>query len=303
MLEAVLTDLPDIKAPELSFETLKLVLKRLRPLQRYSFCVEACEEGDETKLRSGFLKMLKGNLSLEEVVALYSASVVLFLQSGNERPCNQRLELLNATFGYSDTLKPTMIHYATGEMLSSLRLACSDEEHCFVYILEAIPHILVASDTGKMISLGLLRALIATLSGCQIILHIYRSVWETWEMLNQISQNTILLDWSLRRTYVFLKAFALLTATAAFNSCNAELKQAGYRGFELPDKASEIAEWFKTLRNRLEEKHKDLNCKEGIMLVRFMDHNILAYLTETGNESTSEVGNEAVSEAGNDTTA
>ncbi|XP_016989884.1 uncharacterized protein LOC108052071 isoform X2 [Drosophila rhopaloa] len=177
MLEAVLTDLPDIKAPELSFETLKLVLKRLRPLQRYSFCVEACEEGDETK------------------------------------------------------------------------------------------------------------------------------VWETWEMLNQISQNTILLDWSLRRTYVFLKAFALLTATAAFNSCNAELKQAGYRGFELPDKASEIAEWFKTLRNRLEEKHKDLNCKEGIMLVRFMDHNILAYLTETGNESTSEVGNEAVSEAGNDTTA
>ncbi|XP_052859299.1 uncharacterized protein LOC128266668 isoform X1 [Drosophila gunungcola] len=301
MLEAILTDLPAIKAPELSFEQLKMVLKRLRPLQRYSFCVEACEEGDAEKLRAGFLKLLKGYLSLEEVVALYSASVGLFLLAEDEceKPCNQRLELLNETFGYSDTLKPTMIHYATVEMLSSIRLASSDEEHCFVHLLEALPHILVASDTGKMISLGLLRALIATISGCQIILHIYRSVWEIWEMLNQISHNSIMLDWSLRRTYIFVKAFAMLIATAAFNSCNAELKQAGYRGFDLPPKPMEIAEWFKTLRDRLEEKHKELKCLEGIMLVRFMDHNILAYLTDTGNESTSEVGNEAASEAAN----
>ncbi|KAH8346568.1 hypothetical protein KR084_005179, partial [Drosophila pseudotakahashii] len=97
--------------------------------------------------------------------------------------------------------------------------------------------------------LGLLRALIATISGSQIILHIYRSV---------ISHNNILLDWSLRRTYVLVKAFALLTATVAFNSSNRELKLAGYRGFDLPPKATEIAEWFKTLRDRLEEKHKEL---------------------------------------------
>lgn len=122
-------------------------------------------------------------------------------------------------------------------------------------------------------------------------------------MVPQISQNTILLDWSLRKTYVLLKAFSLLMAAAAFNSGNLELKQAGYRGFELPNNITEISDWFKTLRDRLEEKHTKLKCKVGLQLVRFVDHNILAYLTETGNESTSEAGNEATSEAGNDTAA
>jgi len=35
----------------------------------------------------------------------------------------------------------------------------------------------------------------------------------------------------------------------------------------------------------------------------FMDHNILVYFTEKGNESTSEEGNEAAPKAGNDITA
>ncbi|XP_070072564.1 uncharacterized protein [Drosophila takahashii] len=267
MLEANFSDFPDIKAPDLTLNQLKIILKRLRPLQRYSFCVEACEDDDVGTLREGFLQMLKSNLSLEEVVALYSASVALFLLDENEdeRPCGQRLELLNGSFAYSDTLKPTMIHYATIEILSSLKLATSEEEHYFVYLLEVIPHILVASDTGKMISLGLLRAIIAIISGSQIILHIYRSLWESFEMLQQVSHNNILLDWSLRRTYVLVKAFALLTASVAFNSSNQELKRAGYRGFELPPKATEIVEWFKTLRDRLEEKHKALKCQKGLM--------------------------------------
>ncbi|KAH8340851.1 uncharacterized protein [Drosophila kikkawai] len=303
MLDAELNDLPDIKAPELTFEHLVKVLSSLRPLQRYSFCVEAQNEGDVDKLYKGFLKLLKGNLSLEEVVALYSASVVLFLLADDdrERSCNQRLELLNKTFNYSDTLKPTMIHFATVEMMNSLRLANTNEEYFFIYLLDAIPHVLVASDTGKMISLGLLRALIAVLSGSRIILYIYRSLWEAWEMVPQISQNMILLEWSLRRTYALLKAFSLLMAAVAFNSGNRELKQAGYRGFELPNCTTEISDWFRTLRDRLEEKHTELKCKVGLQLVRFVDHNILASLTETGNESTSEAGNEATSEAGNDT--
>ncbi|XP_020799384.1 uncharacterized protein LOC110177147 [Drosophila serrata] len=305
MLNAELAGLPDIKAPELTFENLVKVLKTLRPLQRYSFCVEAQNEGDVDKLYRGFLKLLKGNLSLEEVVALYSASVVLFLLADNEweRLCNQRLELLNKTFNYSDTLKPTMIHYATVEMLNSLKAANANEEYFFVYLLDAIPHILVASDTGKMICLGLLRSLIAVLSGSPIILYIYRSLREAWEMVPQISQNVILLEWSLRKTYVLLKAFSLLMSAVALNSANLELEQAGYRGFELPNNTAEISDWFKTLRDRLKEKHTDLKCKVGLQLVRFVDHNILAYLNETGNESNSEAGNEATSEVGNDTAA
>ncbi|XP_017058622.1 uncharacterized protein LOC108099551 [Drosophila ficusphila] len=304
MEETKITDLIDIRAPDLTFAQLKAVLKHLRPLQRYSFCVEACEERNVDKLYAGFLKMLIGNLSIEEVVALYSATIGMFLleESEFETPSYRRLELLNAAFAFSDTLKPTMVHYATVEILESLKISSSDEEQHFIYLLETIPHIVVASDTGKMISLGLLRTIIAKLSGCQIILHIYRTLWEAWEMIKQVSQNAILLDWSLRRTFILFKAFAMLTATAALNSGNQELKQAGYRGFNMPPEVTEISDWFKTLRDRLEEKHKELKCREGLMLVRFVDQNILAYLTETGNESTSEVGNEANAEAGNETT-
>ncbi|KAH8418467.1 hypothetical protein KR009_004706 [Drosophila setifemur] len=292
MLDAKLTDLPDIRAPELTFEQLSAVLKGLRPLQRYSFCVEAQKDGDADKLLNGFLKLLKGNLSLEEVTCLYSASMLLLLvaETALDRPCNQRLELLNETFNYSDTLKPTMIHFATVEMLNSIKLATSSEEYCYVYLLEAITHILVASDTGKMISLGLLRAIIASMSDSSIILHIYRNLWEVWEMVQLISQDTILQEWSLRKTYILVKVFSILMATTAFNSCNQGLRQAGYRGFDLPPRATEFSDWFRALRDRLDEKHKELKCKEGLKLARFIDHNILAYLTETGNESTSEAG-------------
>ncbi|KAH8248419.1 hypothetical protein KR032_007630, partial [Drosophila birchii] len=97
--------------------------------------------------------------------------------------------------------------------------------------------------------LGLLRAVIAALSGSPITLYIYRSV----SILN-----VILLEWSLRKTYILLKAFSLLMAAAALNSGNLELKQAGYRGFELPNCTTEISDWFKSLRDRLEEKHTEL---------------------------------------------
>ncbi|KAH8386209.1 hypothetical protein KR200_001476 [Drosophila serrata] len=108
-----------------------------------------------------------------------------------------------------------------------------------------------------MICLGLLRSLIAVLSGSPIILYIYRSVRTI---------NVILLEWSLRKTYVLLKAFSLLMSAVALNSANLELEQAGYRGFELPNNTAEISDWFKTLRDRLKEKHTDLKCKVGLQV-------------------------------------
>lgn len=122
--------------------------------------------------------MLYSELSLEEVVSLYSASILLFVLrvDGHERPWHERLELLNGIFNYSDTLKPTMIHYATVETLYNIKLISAEREYCYMYLLEAIPHILVSSDTGKMISLCLLRGVLADFSNSTIILNIYRNV-------------------------------------------------------------------------------------------------------------------------------
>lgn len=128
-----------------------------------------------------FLKALKKDLSLEEITSLYSAAIMLLIL-GDPEIQNQRLELLNDCFNYSDMLKPTMIDYATRELLDNLKFAASlAENHTdydyMLYLLWAIPHIITASETGKMISLGLLRAFIVELANTSpVVMHIYRNV-------------------------------------------------------------------------------------------------------------------------------
>ncbi|XP_030565938.1 uncharacterized protein LOC115766223 [Drosophila novamexicana] len=256
---------------------------------------------DVQKICGDFLKALKKDLSLEEITSLYSAAIMLLIL-GDPEIQNQRLELLNDCFNYSDMLKPTMIDYATRELLDNLKFAASlAENHTdydyMLYLLWAIPHIITASETGKMISLGLLRAFIVELANTSpVVMHIYRNISEVWQMIKTLKVETILDEWSLKKIYTLVKSFALILATAAFNNNNAALKQAGYRGFELPqaETGAEITEWFKMLRNKLEEKHKEDKCKAGLMLVRFIDFNILNLLPEAGNEIASEPGNEAV---------
>ncbi|KAH8310448.1 hypothetical protein KR044_001376, partial [Drosophila immigrans] len=96
--------------------------------------------------------------------------------------------------------------------------------------------------------MGLLRAFISELANPEsdIVMYIYRNVIET--MVEQ---------WSLEKIYALVKSFGLILATAALNTNNAALKQAGYRGFELPQTETqiEISEWFKTLRNKLSVKY------------------------------------------------
>ncbi|XP_017142127.1 uncharacterized protein LOC108155674 isoform X1 [Drosophila miranda] len=296
MIEEKKSDLPELSVPAFKYEQFREVLLRMRALQRYSFCVEAQIDSDVGKLRKDFLRLLEDYLTLEEVTSLYTVSVLMFLVTQEERPrrCDEGLELLNASFNYSDTLKPTMIHYATITMLDSLKLTPCEEEHGYIYMLEAMPHILVACDTGKMIALGLLRAFIGALSNTTLVLHIYRSLWEVYDMVQSISQDTILADWSLCKTYILVKSFALLMSSTAFNSCNLGLRQAGYQGFQMPPIAAEISEWFTALRDKIEEKHTNLSSKSGFKLVRFIDQNILRYLTEESNETTSEAGIETV---------
>ncbi|KAH8399153.1 hypothetical protein KR215_003296, partial [Drosophila sulfurigaster] len=96
--------------------------------------------------------------------------------------------------------------------------------------------------------MGLLRAFISELSNPEsdIIMHIYRNVIDV-----------IVVEWSLCKIYTLVKSFGLILATAALNTNNAALKQAGYRGFELPQVETqiEISEWFKTLRNKMNDKN------------------------------------------------
>lgn len=120
-------------------------------------------------------------MSLEEITSLYSAAIMLLLL-GDPEILNQRLELLNDCLNYSDTLKPTMIDYITRELIETIKyaagLAESNTEYDYMlYFLWVIPHIITASETGKMISLGLLRSFIAELTNrAPIVMHIYRNV-------------------------------------------------------------------------------------------------------------------------------
>lgn len=133
------------------------------------------------KVCEGFCKALKRDLSLEEITSLYSAAIMLLLLSDPEIQ-NRRLELLNDCFNYSDTLKPTMIDYITRELIENFKYASSlaesnTEYDYMLYFLWAMPHIITASETGKMISLGLLRSFIAELANrTPIVMHIYRNV-------------------------------------------------------------------------------------------------------------------------------
>lgn len=109
----------------------------------------------------------------------------MLLLLGDPEILSERLELLNECFSYSDMLKPTMVDYATRELLDNFKFAATlNENHedydYILYLLTAIPHIITASETGKMISLGLLRAFIFELTSpgveSPIIMHIYRNV-------------------------------------------------------------------------------------------------------------------------------
>lgn len=87
-------------------------------------------------------------------------------------------------------------------------------------------------------------------------------------MVKTVNITAILEEWSLLKLYTFVKSFALILSTAGLNTNNIALKQAGYRGFELPQPETElaIAEWFKGLRNKLEEKHKADKSKTGLLV-------------------------------------
>ncbi|XP_043071069.1 uncharacterized protein LOC116805857 isoform X2 [Drosophila grimshawi] len=163
---------------------LREVLSKLHPIEKYYDSSElkcALEtQKDAEKLCADFSKALKGDLNLEEITSQYSAAIMLLLLSDPETQ-NQHLELLNDCFNYTDMLKPTMIDYATRELLENFKFSASlIENHTdydyMLYLLWAIPHIITASETGKMISLGLLRAFISELTKASpIIMHIYRN--------------------------------------------------------------------------------------------------------------------------------
>ncbi|XP_017874384.1 PREDICTED: uncharacterized protein LOC108621519 [Drosophila arizonae] len=288
----------------LKYIHLHQVLIKLRPLEQYydnSTLENKLEtQSDVQKVCEGFCKALKRDLSLEEVTSLYSAAIMLLLVSDPEIQ-NRRLELLNDCLNYSDTLKPTMIDYITRELIENFKyassLADSNTEYDYMlYFLWAMPHIITASETGKMISLGLLRSFIAELANqTPIVMHIYRNISEIWQMVKTINLDTILDEWSIHKIYVLIKSFSLSLSTAALNTKNSALKQAGYRGFELPhaEIENEISQWFKTLRNKLKDKHTADGTKSILMLVRFIDYNIISFLAEGSSEVASETGNEA----------
>lgn len=78
-----------------------------------------------------------------------------------------------------------MLDYATRKLIENFKLVASlnnknEDYNYMVYLLKVIPHIVTASDTGKMISLGLLRAFLAELTASDkvspIVMHIYRNV-------------------------------------------------------------------------------------------------------------------------------
>ncbi|XP_017845538.1 uncharacterized protein LOC108602042 [Drosophila busckii] len=245
------------------------------------------------------LKALKNPLNLEELVCTYSATIMLLLLDREMQ--SKRLEILSESFNYSDMLKPTMIHYATRELLETFKhLASLKEEEpedfdYMLYLLAYMPHIIIASETGKFISLSLLRSFIADLTRSPpIVMHIYRSISEVYQMIKAMDMTEILGEWSLLKIYIFVRSFSLILTTAALNTNNAALKQAGYRGFELPQGETELemSNWFKTLRNRLGEKHKNDSSRQSAELLRFIDFNILNFLSESGTEVTSEAGNE-----------
>ncbi|XP_030376065.1 uncharacterized protein LOC115625222 [Scaptodrosophila lebanonensis] len=273
-----------IEVPHFKYEQFQEVLRALPVDDLWSF---AENEEDVDKLCEDFLTIVRRKLSLEEVSSLYTISIMVYLLGPTRDLANrygQRVQLLGNCFNYSDTLKPTMIDYATRNMLQHFKLANKQDEAQTDYmlqLLQVIPHMLVASETGKMISFGLLRAFIAELSGSgqPIIMHIYRNITELWYMIKQINLDTVLEEWPLRKIYILTKSFALLMNSAAFGA-NTALKQAGYRGFELPANMADIKKWFDTLRNKIEEKHKDN--KAGKNLVRLIDFNIL--MPETENE-------------------
>lgn len=127
---------------------------------------------------------LKSDLNLEQISALYTGSIILYL-IGHLNNLNRHLELLNDCFNYSDMLKPTMIDYATRKLLENFKSATilsnkNEDYNYMLCLLSVIPHIVTASDTGKMISLGLLRAFLAELTASDkvppIVMHIYRNV-------------------------------------------------------------------------------------------------------------------------------
>lgn len=95
-----------------------------------------------------------------------------------------------------------------------------------------------------------------------------KKISEIWHLVKTVSITTILDEWSSLKLYTFVKSFALILSTAVLCTNNTALKQAGYRGFELPQSDVElaIAEWFKTLRNKLAEKHKIDKCKTGLLV-------------------------------------
>lgn len=297
----------DSNIKNFKYNQLCKVISRLTSLD-HSFNHEKLNEElksleDTQKLCGELAKALKRDLTLEQISSLYTASIMLLLL-GDPEILSERLELLNECFSYSDMLKPTMIDYATRELLENFKFAASlDGNHedydYMLYLLTAIPHIITASETGKMISLGLLRAFISELTTpdleSPIIMHIYRNISEVWQVIKPVKVETILNEWSLHKIYVFIKSVGIILATAALSTNNMALKQAGYRGFELPqiETQVEISDWFKTLRNKLDEKQTEEKSKSRLMLVRFIDFNILSFLTEAGNEVASEAGNDA----------
>ncbi|XP_060650050.1 uncharacterized protein LOC132787154 [Drosophila nasuta] len=294
----------DSSVRNVNYLQLRNVLSRLNNLDNYYNKDELKEKletlEDSLKLCGHLTIALKEDLSLEELSSLYTVAIMLLLL-GDLELLSVRLELLNECFNYADMLKPTMIDFVTRELLDNFKFTARLEENnkdydYMLYLLTALPHMITASETGKMISLGLLRAFISELSNPEsdIIMHIYRNISEIWQMIKPLKVDVIVVEWTLCKIYTLVKSFGLILATAALNTNNAALKQAGYRGFELPQVETqiEISEWFKTLRNKMNDKNKTEKTKSIFMLVRFIDFNILSSLAEAANEVASETGND-----------
>ncbi|XP_034487303.1 uncharacterized protein LOC117791611 isoform X2 [Drosophila innubila] len=177
----------DSNVKNFKYLQLRKVLSRLSSIDGCYNCDELHDEletlEESQKLCDKLANALKRDLSLEEISSLYCAAIMLLLL-GDPEILSERLDLLNECFNYSDMLKPTMVDYATRELLDNFKYAASlDENHedydYMLYLLTAIPHIITASETGKMISLGLLRAFISELTSpgleSPIIMHIYRN--------------------------------------------------------------------------------------------------------------------------------
>uniref|UniRef100_W8AKY0 Uncharacterized protein n=3 Tax=Ceratitis capitata TaxID=7213 RepID=W8AKY0_CERCA len=193
-----------------------------------------------------------------------------------------RVQLLQKTFNYTDTLSPMHLHLATKRLWTCLKKKDSDVFN----ILELCNQMVIISETARAISICLMWTILAEITETSSEMYCFRQFTKLLDMLNNIESETLQEEENTKIVYILVRVLSYLINVTLCDTQNEDIIKAGYRMYfkYTPAFLKKVLEWCENFKKTIDScpKPKQIQADWGLrmMIAEHISFNIINVLQD-----------------------